>query len=330
MSDAPATAALVPFGRDAAEAAYDRAVSRYAAERRARVRPFVRRHFGLRGSLALHRHALGWDVVRAPVNVGLAVPALGVSLAAVGLRRTRLRRAGDWLARRRLFLETAVAREVEWRLWTELLELPFAQKQRRSERDALAEALLADPAVAAALEQATAALRARSDDPAWRRRLESALADYTGSRVAAAEIATNLVGLATGAMAWHQFTPGAWSLGPVAAGAVAQQAAVSQFPLGSWVGGLWYAAFPARPSLWLVAGVTGGVMAAAAVLSAFAGVITDPAQTALGLNDRRLNKLVDTLEAQLRGSDARLKLRDAYVARLLDLFDVLRMALRPV
>lgn len=329
MSATPA-ALPVPIDRAAAEQAYDRAVTRWAQERRAMVAPFVRRNFGLRGTLGLHRHALGWDVVRAPANVGLAVPALGVSLAAAGLKRTRWRRAGERLGARSLFFETAVAREIEWRLWSELLELPYERDGRRTERDALAEALLSDPAVAAALEDVTRAVRARAGDPDFRRRLEGALADYTGSRVAAAEIATNIVGVATGAAAWHQFTPGAWSLGPVAAGALAHHMAVSQFPLGAWAGGLWYGLFPAQPGLWFVAGVTGGVLAAAAVLSAFAGIVADPVQNALGLHRRRLHKLIDTLEARMRGDDARLKLRDAYVARLLDLFDVLRMAVRPV
>ena len=37
--------------------------------REAEVRRFVRHRFGLRGTLRLHRAALGWDLLRAPVNV---------------------------------------------------------------------------------------------------------------------------------------------------------------------------------------------------------------------------------------------------------------------
>jgi hypothetical protein len=45
---------------------------RGAVFRRARVRPFVDQHFSLLGSAAIHRAALGWDILRAPANILLA------------------------------------------------------------------------------------------------------------------------------------------------------------------------------------------------------------------------------------------------------------------
>src|SRR5262245_45391658 len=52
----------------------DRAAERYFAERRRRVDAFVDRHFSVTGALALHRKALGADMIKAPLNVFLAVP----------------------------------------------------------------------------------------------------------------------------------------------------------------------------------------------------------------------------------------------------------------
>lgn len=34
---------------------------------------FVRPHYRRPGALRLHRHAIGWDLLRAPVNVALAL-----------------------------------------------------------------------------------------------------------------------------------------------------------------------------------------------------------------------------------------------------------------
>ncbi|MGE5147807.1 MAG: DUF6635 family protein [Candidatus Eiseniibacteriota bacterium] len=311
-----------------AAAALDRAILRYVAKRRALVPDFVDRHFGLRGSLRLHRRAVGWDIVRAPTNVALAVPALGTAVLAGGLRKAGARRPADWLARRRILIKTDVAREIEWLLHTEFLELPFAQGDRRFERDALAEEIVADPMIERALAQALAVLGRHADDPGFRERLTDALGTYTGSRVAASEISTSLLSLATGAVAWQQFTPGALSLGPLVAGSVAHMLAVSSFPLGSTAGAVWYALFPAAASPLFVAGVTGSVLAGAAVLTAFAGVVADPVQRRLGLHRKRLDRLVDVLEQHLRGEDARMVVRDHYVARLLDLFDLLRIAYR--
>jgi SAM-dependent methyltransferase len=311
-----------------AAAALDRAIIRYIGKRQDMIPGFVDRHFGLRGSLRLHRRAVGWDIVRAPTNVALAVPALGTAMLAGGLRKAGARRPADWLGRRHILLKTDVAREIEWLLHTEFLELPFAQRDRLFERDALAEEIVADPMIERALAQALVVLGRHANDPGFRERLTDALGTYTGSRIAASEISTSLLSLATGAVAWQQFTPGALSLGPLVAGSVAHMLAVSSFPLGSTAGALWYAMFPAAASPLFVAGVTGSVLAGAALLTAFAGVVADPVQRRLGLHRRRLVRLVDVLEQQLRGEDARMVVRDHYVARLLDLFDLLRVAYR--
>jgi len=54
------------------------AAHRYIASRRERIDAFVDCHFTLAGSLALHRRAIGWDLLRAPANLFLAGPALAV------------------------------------------------------------------------------------------------------------------------------------------------------------------------------------------------------------------------------------------------------------
>jgi hypothetical protein len=70
-----------------------RAIERYIAARHERVAEFVDRHFGLIGALRLHRHALGLDLLRAPANVLLMVPYLGMQLGGAALRRLGARHA---------------------------------------------------------------------------------------------------------------------------------------------------------------------------------------------------------------------------------------------
>lgn len=91
-------------------------------ETRTKVDRFVRENFRLRGTLALHRAALGWDMLRAPLNVMLAPVFLLVMLAALICRAIGLRRAGGWLASRHILLRTSVARAVERRIADDLLE----------------------------------------------------------------------------------------------------------------------------------------------------------------------------------------------------------------
>jgi hypothetical protein len=291
---------------------------------RERVGGFVDRNFSLAGSARLHRHALGWDLVRAPANVALALPQVGLKLGAVAARGLGRRRTAAALARRNLLLETAVAREIRWRIVTDLLRQPIADGDRVAREDGLAEAILAHSRVRALLEEAGGAAAARRDDPAFRARLDAALTEYAGTRAAAAEITTALIALGTGAIAFKTATPGALALGPVVAGSLAQSAAITSFPLGAAAGGVWYGLVPAQASPLLVAGATAGLLGVATLATAFAGILSDPVQRALGLHRRRLRALVDSLEAAYRREDAAgFVAHDLYVARLLDLGDVL-------
>src|SRR5262249_57406959 len=86
----------------------------YFESRRLRVDAFVDRHFSLAGSLTLHRRALGWDVLRVPVNILLAVPNIGMQLSAVAARTLRASRMSRFLSSRRFLLDTAVCPQVAW------------------------------------------------------------------------------------------------------------------------------------------------------------------------------------------------------------------------
>jgi Family of unknown function (DUF6635) len=314
-------AGLAPAQADAIVA---EAARTYFAACRARVDPFVDANFSVTGSARLHRHAIGWDLLKAPANVALSLPQLSLKIGASVARGLGRRRTAAALGRRNLFLRTAVARELRWRIMTDLLRQPFQDGDRVSRDDGLAEAILAHPRVQAILAEAGAAAAARQDDPEFRARLEAALADYAGTRAAAAEITTGLIALGTGAIAFQKATPGAIALGPVIAAAFAQSSAIASFPLGATAGGLWYGLFPAQASTGLVAGATAGVLGVATLATAFAGMVSDPVQRALGLHRRRLLAFVDSLEAGFTRSDAGgFVAYDLYVARLMDLSDLL-------
>lgn len=180
------------------------------------------------------------------------------------------------------------------------------------------------------LRETLEAVGRRSDDPEFRRGLEEAMATYTGTRAAAAEITTTLITLGAGTIVVKQATPGLMTLGPALATAMAQHAAVAAFPLGATLGSLWYGVVPVAASPALIAGVTGGLLALSSGASAFAGIVADPVQRRLGLHHRRLLQLIDALERQLCGEtrEAGSVARDHYVARLLDCFDLLGSAYR--
>jgi hypothetical protein len=317
------------LGDTEARAIVGSAIARYVEERHARVAAFVDANYSLLGSLRLHRHAVGLDLLRAPANVALVPPYLAMQLGQAGLRRLGARRAARWLGRRKLFLDTDVARELTFRLHRDLLELPYKDGERRTEHDALAETVLADPRLASALEGLSGLLHRYRGDLEKKAGLRSMLADYTGARSAAADLFNNALLAGTGAALFKQLTPGTFTLGPVLATAIAHQAAVASFPLGVSLGGLWYGLFPAQPSAALLFGTTGGLMLLTAFTAGFAGVVSDPIQRALGLHGRRLHRLIDALGEELEGdSETAFRVRDHYVARIFDLVDLGRAAAR--
>lgn len=316
------TTALAVFDPTLAQGAVDRAIDAYLGACHVRVTPFVDRHFSLRGSLALHRRAIGWDLARAPANLLLAAPQLGLRLAGGGLARLGARRVGAKLSGLDLLYRTEVAASLGRALESELLHLGES-----AGADGIAERLAEDPAILAASGVLDEARRRGHDDAAFRRLLDEAIARYAGTRVAAAEIATALTSLSVGAVAFKQLTPGLLSLGPVLAGMIAQSAAIGAFPLGASLGAVWNSYFPATAGPLLTAGVTGSLFLGAAALSAFTGVVADPAQRALGLHQRRLHRLIDGVGHALRtGEGLAFNPRDHYLARAGDLFDVARIA----
>ena len=291
---------------------------------RGRIDGFVDRNFSVAGSARLHGHAVGWDLLKAPANVALSIPQIGLKLSAAPPaasappRRAERPRRPQPVPRHRRRPRAALAADDR---------PPAPARHRRRPRSPPPTRWPRPSSPTRASSRSSSRPATAAADPAFRTRLESALAEYTGTRAAAAEITTGLVTLATGAVAFKQATPGAIALGPVLAGSIAQGSAIACFPLGATAGGIWYGLFPAQASPFLVAGATAGVLGVAAIATAFAGMVSDPVQKALGLHHRRLAALIDGLERAFTAGDARgFVAYDLYVARLMDL---VRPAARP-
>jgi hypothetical protein len=276
------------------------AIRRYFRKRRSRVPEFVDATFSLKGAIGVHAHALGHDLWRAPLNVLMAGPQLGLNAAADILARRGRQREAQALKSRELFFRTSVTDAIERAVLVDLLELPYPGPGTPSFHDALAVEILADKRLKGAL-----GILEGPWGEGERRRMDALLLQnlsiYLNARTATGELAGALITLTTGGIVLHQVTPGMIALGPALARAVSAQMAGS-----------------------LTALLTGGgVLAASAVVAAFSGVVTDPLQRRLGLHQRRLIRLLDALEAGFLGADAKLAVREQYAVRLLDMLDAL-------
>lgn len=274
-------------------------LERHLARCRRRVPGFVARHLGLRGSLRLHRAALGWDVVRAPLNILLGIANLACDLLGRLFLRLGRPRSAAWLRDRHWVLRTELMRRLDNALREELLHWP-------------AEFCGADPPRADLAHSVDRLIR-----------------HYLASRIALAEIAVALASTAVGWWLFGVLAPGAIALAMPMADALALHQAIQAFPLGSDLGGLWYGLFGADTPWFLTVGTVACLVALFALAAAFAGLATDPLDSLSGAHRRRLRRLVRAYGAALRGDrKVRLPAHEHYLARLLDLLDLLQAAVR--
>lgn len=302
----------------AVEKAVRSKVGEYFMDRRTEVDVFVVRHFTWPGTFLLHQSALGWDILRAPMNVVLSPILVLTRIAAYLCRHARWRSGADWLASRRILLRTTVARRVEACVVTDLLQLPLAQGAVTRNPDTLSRAVLAAPQFREMIRKRGSAV----DAEALGHRMEGAISEYATTRSAVAEMTTVLCALVVGALVFRALTPGMISMAPGVADAMASTNAITEFPLGQTIGGIWYGVFPTDASPWLITATMAGLVMIGSVFAAFAGVLADPVQSRLGIHRRRLLRLIDTLEAELTGAGQRpFVAREHFYARLLDLWD---------
>lgn len=298
----------------------------YFHECRERVPKFVREAYSLKGALHTNRNALGWDMLRAPLNLFWAVPYLGIQLSSIAFNKAGIRPLGRLLGKTSPGFQTDVQKEIDWLIRTELLELPVEQAGRHSNKDRLLETILNQPILSelmkARLEKIDHTLRNNEFEQTLIRELNS----YGGARVAAADLTCSVMNISAGAIFFKKLTPGAITSGSALAASVAQQSAISNFIFGDALGSVYYSIFPVQPSLSLVFGATTGVLVAMGVISAFSGVIADPFQRLTGTHQRRLHKVINSLERNFDTTGASgFHPKDHYVARIFDLFDFMKI-----
>ncbi|WP_223794273.1 DUF6635 family protein [Marinobacter sp. F4216] len=296
-------------------------VERYFDDCRARVPGFIDRHFRLPGAIATNQKALGWDLLRAPVNL-LWAPVY--ALACLIKILTRGQPGMKWLSR----LAALAPAGFTTRVQQHISDLILVELLNNDQQDQLLERYLIE-----ALEEV---YDRHTREPVDHQQFSSlveplvsdALSQYRVTRTASADITNSISCTVLGAFAFQKFTPGGIGIGMVLSAMVAKALAARDFILGETIGGWYYDLFPPEPSFLTTALTVVGVMAVLAVFAAFSGMITDPIQAAVGLHRRRLNKLLDHLQQDFaKNTQSSFRPKDQFVARVMDAFDMIRSGL---
>jgi hypothetical protein len=296
-------------------------IERYFDGCRARVPAFIDRHFHYPGAVATNRMALGWDMLRAPINLLWAPLYAFICLLKILIpKRPGLMWLHGLANRVPAGLTTRVQQHISHLIQVDLLS--------NGQQGSLLEEYLIE-ALAAVYERQTCQ---PAEHKQFSKLIEPLVADalsqYRITRTASADITNSISCTVLGAFAFQKFTPGGIGLGVVLASMLAKTLAAQDFILGQTLGSWYYSWFPPEPSLATMASVMVAVMATLAAFAAFSGVIFDPVQAAVGLHRRRLHKLLDHLQRDVTlSTQSSFRPKDQFVARILDMFDMIKTGL---
>jgi len=289
-----------------------------------RIAGFVREHYCFKGALKIHAQAIGWDIVRVPLNIIWSVANILLALVGLLAGLLRLRRLQAWIRRIPPGLETDMDRQISWLVVTELLQLPYQQGDRRSDKDALMEEIVRDPQLQELFNKKLDNFKGASKDAQFYNDLEEKLAEYGATRTGSADLASNAALLIGSKITLGQASLGSISAGTTVSATIANSVAASNFWLGSTMGSYYYAMFPVAVSARFLIAVTTAIAVLLAFISTFIGILTDPLQARLGLHQRRLRKLIASIGDDLLGKKgSKFALREKYVGRIFDLVDLL-------
>lgn len=281
----------------------DAAITQYFDDCRMRIPDFVAKNFGIFGTFKIHKNAIGRDLILAPLNVFLSIGLFITQLLAWLTEKLGLTSTANWLRNRNFLIPTKTSRYVQDLILEDLFLLsPNAH--------AKATTLEFDPK-----------LKARLDDDRFQAHIRARLDDYASTRVATSEMAGSLGTIGIGAAGFHSFTPGLLSVVPLVAVAITNRIAASQFFFGERAGALWYSLFPKAASAPTLIGTAVALIVLSSLIVTFAGLFTDPLQVWTGVHEKRLNRLVDSFEAELMRRDSRFPMRELFLARIFDISD---------
>lgn len=316
---------MKPLSEEEIEQSLEDGARSYFAECRARIPEFTKANFSYPGCWHLNKVAIGWDLLRAPLNLFWAPVYAFLQIMAFGCAKLGWVRTEKLLKRAPGGFTTRVQKHISEKVYTDLLQ----RSTRGAQADRLYELLVT--ALEEKLENKTGL---DFDHQALYKRFEPLIKDtleqYQITRTASADITNGITSTIIGAFAFKKFTPGGLGIGFLIAAAFAKSTAANSFIFGATAGSLYYSLFPPEPSLALITVSTLITLCFLAFFASVSGLIFDPIQYRTKLHAQRLRKMINKLEADFIAKNrSSYHPKDQYVARIMDIFDALKSHIIP-
>ncbi len=284
---------------DVVERAVKNGIERYIASRKLMVYPFTDRNYSFQGSLKIHKKAIGWDLFFVPVNILWSLLKLFAVIFSFLMNKVGLRYISRKLKHLPPSFDTATEKEINWLIYSELLELPFVQGERKSTKDALLDEILNDITLKEVVNDLVGEIRTKQGSINFREGIEKKLQEYGTTRVSSSELASNLLLITSSYATLGRASFGALGAGNLVGASIAHSMAVSNFWLGSTIGGWYYAVISVSVPMVVIIPVIGVMIILLAVVSTFIGVLIDPLQSTSAWHQKRLLGLIESFHDDL-------------------------------
>jgi hypothetical protein len=309
---------------DVVERAVKNGIERYIASRKLMVYPFTDRNYSFQGSLKIHKKAIGWDLFFVPVNILWSLLKLFAVIFSFLMNKVGLRYISRKLKHLPPSFDTATEKEINWLIYSELLELPFVQGERKSTKDALLDEILNDITLKEVVNDLVGEIRTKQGSINFREGIEKKLQEYGTTRVSSSELASNLLLITSSYATLGRASFGALGAGNLVGASIAHSMAVSNFWLGSTIGGWYYAVISVSVPVVVIIPVIGVMIILLAVVSTFIGVFIDPLQSKFGWHQKRLLGLIESFHDDLLSKNNNdYHLKEKYCSRVFDVLDIL-------
>lgn len=267
----------------------DRCIETYIRRCRERIPSFVATHFSWRQTWDLQKPSLGLDLLRGPVNTAWSVPCVAIKRVCQTLDTLGVPGADGVLRLLSDGLRTGYERSVDTVVANDLLEWR-ASGEPHGLPQALVDALVEHPAVA------RAGVLTR---PGTQVNAHAVLSRLSIARQLVTNSVSTFVTLALGWLLFGNTSLGITDLAERLARGRARSRAAAHFALGRPIGSVFYSVFRPEASLAETLSVLVMLAVFVAAIALAVSVASDPIRKQLGLHERRLHTLVDSLEREL-------------------------------
>ena len=266
----------------------DQCVETYIEERRKSVNFFISKNFSIKDTIAIQKKYVIVDLIYYPLNMLWSVPYFFIKKSSETFEKI------GWLTPLRILnkvphgFKTNYQKEIE-----NLVTVDLLGWEKKSTKNLLFVEIFKNTQLVNFLEIHQISIHC----------LDAIIEDevdlFSSSQALVSELSGTVITIFTGWLAFGDKSLGLLGIGDRIARKFARSKASSNFFLGEHVGSVFYHIFPPQPTAWQILGATFLVGCFLTMSSFLTCLLMDPLRKQFGLQQLKLNSLLDGLEKRL-------------------------------